>query len=318
MRAATAAGTPPASTARTSAARRRTQLVELGLGHGRGRPPGAGCARSRWVPGRRCRAAARSAPRAAKNAARRRTAAAPGSAASRRRSPSSDQALDSIAGVRGRVPARPRLPAAARATIRCPTVITDSERPAATAPTSRPQLDAEAGEQAADADDDQPLGALGDADVGGQAQALGARLDVGDDLAGDQAEQAATAASTRWPARWPARRPRRRRWRRRRPGPWSSRAARRTGWTCRAARAIAPSSTSVRRAHVTITVRRRPGGRGRRRRPSADEHADRAGDGDRVRATRRARSSARPDGSNDARHAALERHAEDLRHGVPP
>ena len=60
---APAAGTPPASTGRTSAARpgpaRRARRRA-----GPGRPPGAGCARSRWCPCRRCRTVpARSAPR---------------------------------------------------------------------------------------------------------------------------------------------------------------------------------------------------------------------------------------------------------------
>ena len=55
--------------------------------------------------------------------------------------------------------------------------------------TGRPQSTPKPVQQAADADDDQPLRPLGDADVAGQAEPLGAGLDVRDDLAGDQAEQ---------------------------------------------------------------------------------------------------------------------------------
>ena len=158
--------------------------------------------------------------------------------------------------------------------------------------------------------------ALGDADVGVQAEALGAGLDVGDDLAGGQADQRRRPAAVRVVLRRPgSRRPRRRR-RRRRSGPWSSRAARRT---CRSRRASGPSCRRARRSarrRVTITCAGDQVAAGAEA-ERADEHADGAGDGDRVRGD--ARRAAGPGRSGRRRTAttAARADAEDLRHGGP-
>ena len=84
-------------------------------------------------------------------------------------------------------------------------------------------------------------------DVAAEAEPLRPGLHVGDDLAADQADQRRPrrAPAGRW---WPATTPARRRWRRRRPGPWSSRAARRTGWS---SRGPGPSRRRARRAART-------------------------------------------------------------------
>ena len=136
-------------------------------------------------------------------------------------------------------PARPRY----TSTMRCPTVHTDAAASSHSATVSAYGTPSPS-QPGADQRDDQPLGPLDQPAVGGQPDALGPRLDVGDELAGDQADQRGDAEQPLVPDARGTTRPARRTARRRRPGRRWSRAPRRTPWSPPAARAIAPSSRS--------------------------------------------------------------------------